>query len=201
MSFLTEQPKIETALRYLSSCGLNVDDVWTQFNVALTVHDNAAPTADDLRYTVPIGPREWHHVIEEDYPVLDTSNCYVGWQYELTPGQREWLKGRYGMTPARTVSVENLATWKGTQHPRSLTLRSGEHINPTLRKHTLSSVTITCPGTFFREACALDATRLEARLSVTADDLMELKPDRTAKVPKTVQSLEALMSELESILP
>lgn len=194
MSILSEQPKIESALRFLESHDFTTLDLWAQLRAKLDTYDNAMPNEDDLRYTIPADRREWSHVFDEDFPLLSNSNAYVGWQYELTPGQREWLRSRFGMTPARTVSIENLSTWRGTAHPRTMTLRSGEHVNPSLRKHTLSSCTITCVGTFFRESIAIDKAREEES---STDRVVR---EDTTKPKKVVESLESIIADLGSIV-
>lgn len=112
--------------------------------------------------TVPIS----EHFVNGTNPVLSTRNIVAGYSYQLSPGQRKWLRDRYDLTPTKTVTIIELAMWPGTDHPRRLIIRSDLHVEEHRRKHVLVQVAITQPGEFFVQS-ALEDKLIEEQKPVT----------------------------------
>jgi len=90
------------------------------------------PTDDDRRW--PLSPPE---VIGEHLSVGDSRpelSCalVVGRAYSLTPGQRDYVRERFNMTPAPLVRVTEVALYPGTQLIRRVTLVSEVPAEPSL---------------------------------------------------------------------
>lgn len=117
------------------------------------------PTADDLKYSV-LGEASINEHLSE-VSELDPSRMVEGRSYTLTSGQRAWLREVYDMTPARTVTIIELAFWPGTRCPQRLTLRSDEHVDNS-RKHVLVMCAITSVGRFFTESKAKEQEKATA---------------------------------------
>lgn len=148
--------QIETYIKYLDSQGLDMKPVWAQLREMTERERTAKPDELDLQYICPcVIPTISEHVWRGQKQVLSPTNIFKGYSYTLSPGQRQWLRDNYGMTPTETVTILDLGVWPGN-HPKSITLRSDEHVDPR-RRHVLVKATITRPGRFFHEAQQLDA--------------------------------------------
>lgn len=195
MKLSRNKDRIETSLRMLDSFGFSTALMWTELRDKLEAESNAAPRPDDLLYELPEDVRMWQDRVSEaasgtdSFPIFSSSNAYEGWQYELTPGQRDWLRGNFNMTPAKQVVVQELARWVGTRHPKELVLVSCEHVNPALRRNTLVMARITNAGTFFKESLALDKAREEGKKASASS--------AASKPTKVAPNLDAMMAELE----
>lgn len=126
-------------------------------------------------------PTGWR--VEKQYrpELLSGSNCFKDRQYTLTPGQRDVLRTRHGLTPAAVVVVTDVALFTGTSVVWSVTIKSAEHIDPRRRKHVLSEVVIAPASKFFQDGAAIDKAR-EAE-AVEAD----LKAVKKGAAPTTAR--------------
>ena len=118
---------------------------------------NAEPSAEDLMchcLTTPAAISE--HFADGTNPILSPRNITAGYSYQLSPGQRKWLRDRYDLTPTKTVTIIELALWPKTDHPRRLIIRSDLHVEEHRRKHVLVQVAITQPGEFFVQSARED---------------------------------------------
>ncbi len=200
-SYLSARDRIEGALRYLESVGLEVKPLWLQHADLIASADTEAMSEDDKRYTLPVDrPTIPEHFTNGRLPqFLTPGHAWVGYSYQLTPGQRSWLRDNYGLTPTQTVTLVELTRWPSTQHPRMLHIRSDLHVDPRHRRHMLIDAVIRQPGKFFKESAQRDA-ELEAEKQ-KADAEKEAKTGKvkvsTRKVPVDV---EDYLSDLEKQL-
>lgn len=148
--------QIETYIKYLDSQGLDMKPVWAQFREMVERERAAKPDTLDLQYVCPcVPPVISEHIWRGQKQVLSPTNLFKGYSYTLSPGQRQWLRDNYGMTPTETVTILDLGLWPGN-HPRTITIRSDEHVDPK-RRHVLVKATIGKPGKFFHESQLLDS--------------------------------------------
>lgn len=177
---------VETALRTLESYGYNTSSVWAEHNEWLKTLDTRNPTELDavwatrndkpssieehfiqnLRFPIyaddhqpgdaPIGWRD-----EKQYgpELLTAANCFVDRQFTLTPGMRDTLRERHGLTPAKTVIINHVVTFPGTNIIWQFGIKSAEHIDPRRRKHVLVEAVITPASEFFQVSAARDKER------------------------------------------
>jgi hypothetical protein len=107
---------------------------------------------EDRRYTVLEQGSLTEHLESQ---VLEPARMVMGRSYVLTPGQRAVLREWYGLTPTRTITLQEVALWPETRHPRRIIIRSDEHVHSG-RRHVLVSATIDRPGQFFTAALEKD---------------------------------------------
>jgi hypothetical protein len=107
---------------------------------------------EDRKYTVLEQGSLTEHLESQ---VLEPARMVMGRSYVLTPGQRAVLREWYGLTPTRTITLQEVALWPGTRHPRRVIIRSDEHVHSG-RRHVLVSATIDRPGQFFTAAWEKD---------------------------------------------
>lgn len=151
------RPAIEAALRVLDSHAFDTKALWRELSTRIAVHERGTPGEADLKYTCPtVAPDITTHFVDGEPQVLDAGCMWGGYSYSLTPGQRSVLRDTYGMTPTQTVTVEWVELWPGTQHPRTMKLKSDIHIDPRNRKHVLTSCVIRDVAAFFTTALRLD---------------------------------------------
>lgn len=144
----------ETLIKLLEGQGYNVNSLREQMAVRA---EELSATADeyDLMYICPSDrPLISEHVWKGEKQVLSPGNAYQGYSYTLSPGQRQWLKDMFNLTPTATVTLSEVALWEGN-HPRRIILASDEHVD-VRRRHVLSRVVISNPGKFFYDSHKLD---------------------------------------------
>lgn len=196
LSYLTHKDRIETALRYLESHGLPVGPLWTEHDARIRALNTAEATDLDRKYELPVDrPTIPEHFLNGRPQVLDASHAWPGYSYSLSPGQRDWLRSNYGLTPTMTVTLITITRWPGTRHPQMMHLRSDIHIDPRHRKHVLVDAVIREPGRFFTESAARDA-------EIAAEKLKEAesKPEKAAKARATkhLASVDDYLNDLEA---
>lgn len=152
---LAKSEQIARCLTFLQHEGYDVKALWHEHTRRL---DNiGSPTGDDLMFEFPL---EYvpisDHFTKGDPEVLQCSNICVGRSYLLSPGQRQWIRENFDMTPTRTVTIRTAEAWQGTRHPRLLKFTSDMHVDPCHRSKILRDFTITRPGQFFRESQVID---------------------------------------------
>lgn len=186
--------QIETAFKLLASQGYSpeaLSTLWAEHAVWLNSLDARAITDLDHQWATQLpepASVEDHWVPERNAAGdiigkrpedLTAARCHVGRQYSLTPGQREILRERYGLTPTMVVQAVNVELFPGPDDVIwSITLKSVEHVDPRRRRHVLNEVVLQPASAFFRDAAAIDAARA---LDAEARKL-DRKP-REAKVP------------------
>lgn len=172
MSVESHRAASAAALRHLEAQGFDVKSLWRDLSERTALHERGTPTEDDLRYAVPSAqPTLAAHFDGAQPQLLEASALWKGYSYTLSPAQRGILRETYGLTPTKTVTLEWVETWPGTQHPRAMCLRSDLHVDPRNRKHVLSRAVIREVGTFFRTAAELDSqevTKSTASLTESA---------------------------------
>lgn len=149
----THRQRTEDALRHLESHGFDVKALWVDLSTRIAAWESGTPSDDDKRYTLPlVAPAITDHLGEGRNQLLSPEALWPGYSYQLSPGQRAILRETYGLTPTQTITVLLIDRWPGTQHPRSMTLKSDLHVDPRQRRHVLTSCVVREVGTFFRLA-------------------------------------------------
>lgn len=187
-----DEVKIIEALVVLKEYGLPVRVV-TEAYQARIEEQRRQPTEDDRRWpwVEPVSIGE-HINLGDDRPMLDCG-CQVGRMYALTPGQRDYIRDHFNMTPARLVEVHEVALFPGTRFIRRVTLASAEHVDPN-RKHVMKRFAIDTWGHFMSEAKASDQRRAEAKESV--DVVGDVTPTKKpAKASRSIIDMNQLMNE------
>lgn len=175
--------KIETALKLLTSQGYDVQSAWSEHNTWLQTHGVPLPDLVDETWARNIGPERLssmddHFTGTFGFETLNAWTVSQGRQYTLTPGQREYLRERYGLTPTAQVYVDNVGFFKGSSLIYSLTLRSTEHIDPS-RRRVLNAAVLAPASHFFRDSAMLDKAREDEKVSADAE-----AAKKTGKAPK-----------------
>lgn len=156
--------QIETALKLLTSQGYDTHAIWEDHNAWLLTLDTRECTDDDRRWATqnPMPSTIEEHFVDGEPELLTAARCHVGRQYTLSPGQRDVLRERYGLTPTMTVKATNVELFSAEDVIWSVTLKSTEHVDPK-RRHVLNEVVLCPAATFFRDADIKDKEReLEA---------------------------------------
>lgn len=176
--------QVETCLKALTSYGYDTTALWKEHNEWLASLDDRKCTDEDRKWAtqLPVPSSMEDHFAGGEAEVLTAARCHVGRQYSLSPGQRDVLRERYGLTPTMTVVAENVQMYKDTDVIFALTIRSTEHIDPK-RRRVLNSVVLSPASAFFRDAAAKDAARAEAD-SVDEDR----EPSKRVSSPRIVNT-------------
>lgn len=178
--------QIEAALRCLESYGYPTAEAWQFHNEWQASMDVRSITDNDVKWAsradkqssiedhfvqvlrfpiygpdhqegdAPVGWREERQYAPE---LLTASGCFADRQYQLTSGQRDVLREKHGLTPAKTVIITNVTTFKATNVIASFTIRSAEHIDPRRRRHVLVEAVIAPAAQFFEQASMKDKER------------------------------------------
>jgi hypothetical protein len=161
-------PTIEQALKTLEAFGYDASSVWSQHNAWLVQLDERAPTDHDARWAKrnkePSALAD--HFDKNGVPeVLSAANAFKDRHYSLSPGQRDVLRNRYGLTPAKTIILTDVALFPGTNIIWSVNIRSAEHIDITRRRHVLAAAVIAPVAKFFDDAQARDKEREHDQLA------------------------------------
>lgn len=170
--------QIETAIKCLEAYGYDLTPVWHEHNEWLKSLDSRAPTEFDATWaTRNVEPSSTDQHFEDGKPaVLTAADCFVDRQYMLTPGQRDVLRERHGLTPAQVVIVTHAPTFKGTTILWQLAIKSAEHIDPRRRKHVLVEAVMTPASEFFKAASDRDKEReAEKQAAAEAEDRKRVK--------------------------
>jgi len=149
------------------------------------------PTEDDLRW--PWSPPEnigEHLSFGDSRPTLSCAIA-VGRCYSLTPGQRDYVRDRFNMTPAPLVRVLEVALYPDTKFIRRVTLASEIHVDPKNRKRIMTKFAIDKWGEFCTQSKANDDAR---KVDLTPDD-DDTKPAKAAKSTKRQPTLNELFTE------
>jgi len=187
--------QVETALHTLQAYGYDTSSLWSEHNAWLLTLDTRSPTEQDVTwaarnpkpssieehfvqilkfpiYAVDAQPGDppigWNEQRQYAPEVLTAANCFVDRQYQLSPGQRDTLRERHGLTPTKTVVVTHAATFPNTDILWQITIRSAEHVDPRRRKHVLIEAVITPASEFFKVAADRDKEREAERASEDA---------------------------------
>jgi hypothetical protein len=151
--------QIETALRILESQGYDTSSIWAEHNAWLLTLDQQQPTERDHAWARRAPAPS---TIDELPEQLTAAKCHAGRQFTLSPGQRDVLRTRFGLTPTKVVEVVNVAVYPNDATLMwSVTLRSAEHVDPRRRKHVLNEVVLVPVSEFFEQAAARDKEREE----------------------------------------
>ena len=178
--------QIETALRTLESYGYDTASVWAEHNEWLKQRDNRTITDHDIQWATrnekppsieehfiqmlkfPVyaedrkpgdAPITWREERQYGPELLCAANCFIDRQFTLTPGMRDTLRERHGLTPAKTIIVTHAAMFPGTNVIWQFAIKSAEHIDPRRRKHVLVEAVITPAAEFFEVSAARDKER------------------------------------------
>ena len=154
------------------------------------------PTEDDHRW--PWSPPEnidEHLSFGDSRPILSCA-LVVGRCYSLTPGQRDYVRERFNMTPAPLVRVTEVALYPGTQLIRRVTLVSELHVDPKNRRRMMTRFVLDRWGEFCTQAKANDEAR---RMDDVVDDddnqpAKRTKAEKSAK-PRKLPTLDQLFNE------
>jgi hypothetical protein len=191
--FLNEWDTIEDAIGLLKSHGFNMRGTQEQYDDWRYICQRQ-PTADDLKYKLTPAATASEHLVghgTDERPPLST-RLVVGRAYSLTPGQRDVLRERYGLTPTRTIIVTGYNTFEPV-HPgviRWVTIKSNMHVDDT-RKHILISATIGDFGHFMATAEQRDRDRTLLKESGVTEDATNEVLSTKIKLPK-IKELEAM---------
>lgn len=162
--------QIETALRTLEAYGYDTSSNWLEHNEWLKTLDTRQPTELDATWATR---NEKPQSIEQQYEsgvaqVLSAANCFVDRHFTLSPGMRDTLRERHGLTPAQTIIITHAPTFPGTNILWQIAIKSAEHVDPRRRKHVLVEAVITPASEFFKAASERDKER-EAEKVALAD--------------------------------
>lgn len=170
--------QIETALKCLESYGYDQTVTWAKHNAWLKSLDTCEPTELDAVWaTRNQEPSSTDQHFKDGRPaVLTASDCFVDRQYTLSPGQRETLRERHGLTPAQVIIITHAPTFKGTNILSQIAIKSAEHIDPRNRRHVLVEAVLTPASEFFRVSAERDKEREAMReKSAEAEDKKRVK--------------------------
>lgn len=183
-------PEVEAALGVLEKWQVPCGASRAWFETAVE-EMRRQPTEEDMLW--PFTPPEMvgeHLSIGNDRPTLSCA-LVTGRAYSLTPGQRDYIRDHYNMTPAKLVKVIELAFYPGGKYIRRVTLVSEEHIDPR-RRAMVVKLSIDNWGRFCTEAKKNDEDR-QADVEVVRDGD---KPSRgPKKEAKSVIVMKDLMSQ------
>lgn len=170
--------QIETAIKTLEAYGYDLTPVWAEHNDWLKSLDTRELTAFDATWaTRNAQPSSIEQHFHAGKPaVLTAADCFVDRQYMLSPGQRDVLRERHGLTPAQVVIVTHAPVFQGTTVLWQVGIKSAEHVDPRRRKHVLVEAVMTPASAFFKAASDRDKER-EAQREVE----VELKDNRRVK--------------------
>lgn len=139
------------------------------------------PTDDEGNIDKSNGPIGWNEEREYGPELLRAANCFADRQFTLSPGMRDTLRERHGLTPAKHVVVTHAATFPGTNIVWQFTIKSAEHIDPRRRKHVLVEAVITPASEFFSVSAARDKEREVDKEQVDAKRVKRGEEPRSAK--------------------
>lgn len=184
--------KIQAALDTLAEYKLPCQGVSDAF-ARMLEEARVQPSEADQRW--PLTQPEYvgeHLALGDDRPTL-SCRLVAGRSYSLSPGQRDYIRDRFNMTPARLVKVIEVAVFPGTQLIRLVRLVSEEHVDPR-RRRMMTKFTIDRWGEFCDQARANDEARRASTDVLDDDDQPAGKPTKP-KRPKTEVKLEELFNE------
>jgi hypothetical protein len=184
--------QIRTALETLARYKLPCQGVADAFERMLE-EARVKPSEADQRW--PLTPPEYvgeHLALGDDRPTL-SCRLVAGRSYSLSPGQRDYVRDRFNMTPAKLVKVIEVAVFPGTQLIRMVRLVSEEHVDPR-RRRMMTKFTIDRWGEFCDQAKANDDARRESTAVEDDDDDQPAKPGKP-KRPKNEVRMEELFNE------
>lgn len=171
-------PQIERALHLLTTMGYDTGELWREHNMWLALYDERKPTARDVAWAKRnAAPAE----LTAELPTLSAAQCFGDRQFLLTPGQRDILRDKFGLTPTKVVVVQNVALFKDSVLVSGFTLKSAEHVDPRLRTKVLNSVYIHNAAEFFELGHLKDKEREAAREEADAEKVKAGGRPRTAK--------------------
>ena len=158
--------QVEQALRTLEAYGYNTEPVWAEHNEWLRTLDTRPVTAFDVTWaTRNIAPSSVEeHFLGHEPELLRAAVAFEDRHFVLTPGQRDTLRERHGLTPARHVILVNVQTFPQTNVIASFTIKSAEHIDVRRRRHVLVEAVVINAAEFFEQGAARDKER-EAELA------------------------------------
>jgi hypothetical protein len=176
--------QIEQALKTLRAHGYAVDPLWAEHNAWLASIDSQPCTDFDRTWArqLPEPSTTEEHFAGGVEEVLTSARCHVGRKYTLSPGQRDVLRERYGLTPTVTVVATNVELYSTEDVIYSLTLKSVEHVDERRRRHVLNEVVLCPASAFFHDAAVLDKAREEEAAERAAE--REGRESTSARQPK-----------------
>ena len=152
----TPLEKYTAATQTLLALGYDLSSIYLQRKEK--DHAGTVGQPSELTKLYPhITPSSWSAHFENGPPLLTNSTIREGGQFVLTSQQRSFLLHRFGLTPTRTVTVNNMAFFPPETHESTLihsfTINSNLHVaDYKLRRHMLVAVRITDAGEFFQLA-------------------------------------------------
>lgn len=170
--------QIETAIKCLEAYGYDATSIWAEHNEWLKSLDSRKPTDFDAQWATR---NQAPAPIEQQYQdgiaaVLSAANCFTDRHFTLSPGQRDVLRERHGLTPAQTIIITHAPTFPGTNILWQIAIKSAEHIDSRRRKHVLVEAVITPASEFFKVAADRDKEREAAKLAeADAEDKRRVK--------------------------
>jgi hypothetical protein len=193
-------PAIEQALRLLSSHGYATEQLWDEHHKWLRSEDNSVPTEADATWATnrELAPTTEQHFATGTNEVLTAFAAAEGWSYRLSPGQRRFLRNRYGITPTMTVTVIGLTYFPKTRIISALTIRSDEHV-PNNRQHRVLNRVVMNATEFFERSAAFDKEIEEANAAaVTAKGLAS--PSKVTRAQKQATDVNALLAQYANLI-
>lgn len=155
--------KAKAAVALLRSFDCNVKDAEAALEFYIP---NETPPAEALPYIITDSSVAEHlQSCKDGIPsTIALNNLVSGYSYTLSPGQREWMRRHYDMTPSEVIVVTEVECWPETRTLRSFKLESMVHVDPRNRKHVLTQARVTEGWRFFMESAVIDAEREESRV-------------------------------------
>lgn len=192
----TEQRKALEGVRgdllRLAALGFDTSGLKTALDLKLAQLDEVKPTEDDLKYQcTTVAPTMEQHFHNGHPELLHPSTMWPGMAYSLTPGQRKWFGEFTGMEVSRTVTVDWVEKWPGTNSPRAVKVSSNMHVPNDRRGKVQLSWVIPNVARFHQQAQEFDV-----KVHKVSDREPSEKKDMTkVKAPKGTKSLEDMMKE------
>jgi len=184
------QVVIETALEVLDKWGIPTAVARSHYANALEEW-RKQPTDEDRGWPWVEPESIATHVNMGDRRPVLSCKVGVGRAYELSPGQRDFIRDHYNMTPSRLVKVIEVALYPQSKCIRRVTLVSEEHVDPRRRKMVVK-LSIDNWGRFCAESLANDEARRVETEPVEDDD----QPTKAkVKVSKSQVNLKELFNE------
>ena len=193
-------PAIEQALRLLTSHGYCTADLWDEHHAWLRSEDSEVPTQQDITWSKnrELAPSTEQHFATGTNEVLTAFAAAEGWSYRLSPGQRRFLRNRYGITPTMTVTVIGLTFFPGTRVISALTIRSDEHVANNRQHRVLNRVVMNATE-FFERSAAFDK-EIEEESAVAAVAKGLASPAKVTRSQKQASDVNALLAQYANLI-
>lgn len=190
--FEQQENTAKLATQGLAALGYDVSSLTTQIRARRVAHEVGVPTEADLKWKcTTVAPTMEQHFKNGSPELLAPQTMWPGFAYSLTLGQRRWFGMFTGMSVGRTITVQWIEKWPGTQSPRSFKVTANMHVPNDRKAQTQTEWVVRDVNAFFEQSAVWDTP-----VAKVSDKESKEKADPTeVKVPKSKKSLEDMMKE------